>query len=344
VSGEGLPDVRLGPGEEFDLIRELLGRRAPSPGVSVGPGDDGAVLEGGLVVSVDLSVEDVHFRRDWLPPRAVGYRAAMAGLSDLAAMAARPLGVLVAYALPEDRPREVALELHAGVDEACRAVGAPVLGGDVTRSPGPLVIDVVSLGRAERPLLRRGARPGDEVWVTGRLGGAAAAVRLLTEGREPPAELEERYASPRARVSEALWLAETVGPSALIDLSDGLVGDAAHVAAASGVTLTLDVSAVPVEEGIRGAWEEREALELAVAGGEDYELMLTAATGAVPAVVESFETTFGVPLTRIGRVGEQGGHPVLIEWPDGSVTPPEVRAFDHLAGPTEASGGAEGGP
>jgi thiamine-monophosphate kinase len=295
----------LGPGVEFDLIRRFL---APAPAarqeVRVGPGDDAAVVAGeGIVLSTDLSVEDVHFRRAWLSAREVGYRAAGAALSDLAAMAARPIGVLASLAVPPADAGEFAAEVMAGVRGAAEAVGGTLLGGDLTRSPGPVVLDVTVVGDAAAPVVRAGARAGMEVWVTGELGAAALAVSLLLRGEEPPPAARRCFAAPQPRVREALWLAERGLPAAMLDLSDGLLGDAAHLATASEVAIVLDPAAIPVHPALAAAGlAPGEALELAVSGGEDYELCLCAEAGAGEAVREAFLAEFGVAHTRVGRV------------------------------------------
>ena len=328
---------RFGPGAEFELIRSFVGGgRALPPGVLVGPGDDCAVLEGGLVLGCDMTVEDVHFRRGWLDPWDIGYRAAAATLSDVAAMAADPLGVLVAYALPRDGGREMASALHDGVETASRSVGAGVVGGDVTASPGPLVVDVTAVGRADAPVRRSGVREGDELWVTGRLGAAAAAVRLLMEGTEPPETLRRAWIRPRPRIAEARWLAAHAPLEALIDLSDGLAGDAAHLAAASGVTVVVDGDAVPVAAGVADAvGGDAEALELALGGGEDYELLLAVPPGALDDAATAFRDTFGLPLTRVGTARPRDDDaPVLLQ-PAGGGPPAPLRSggWDHFAEP-----------
>jgi thiamine-monophosphate kinase len=300
----------LGPGVEFDLIRRFLASApAARQGVRVGPGDDAAVVTGeGIVLSTDLSVEDVHFRRAWLTAREVGYRAAGAALSDLAAMAARPIGVLASLAVPPADAGEFAAEVMAGVRGAAEAVGGALLGGDLTRSPGPVVLDVTVVGDAAEPVVRGGARPGMEVWVTGELGAAALAVSLLLRGEAPPPPARRCFAAPEPRVREARWLAERGVPAAMLDLSDGLLGDAAHLAAASGVALVLDPAAIPVHPALAAAGlASGEALEMAVSGGEDYELCLCAEAGAGEAVREEFLAEFGVKLTRVGRVEAGAG-------------------------------------
>ncbi len=149
----GRPHVRLGPGPEFDLIRELLGEDpSVSPDILAGPGDDCAVLEGGILVSADLAVEGVHFRREWISLEEAGFRAAAAGLSDLAAMAGEPMGILISMALEPSEAHAAAKELQRGAAEACRREGVSILGGDLSGSPGPMVMDVVALGRSKTPI------------------------------------------------------------------------------------------------------------------------------------------------------------------------------------------------
>jgi thiamine-monophosphate kinase len=330
--------IRLGPGAEFDLIRRFVadaGRmsRGEAPGVRVGPGDDCAVVAGdGIAITTDMVVEDIHFRRAWLPPADIGYHAAAAALSDLAAMAARPIGILASVALGPGDEAGYGAELMDGVAAAADAEAATLLGGDLTRSPGPLVVDIVAVGEAARPVLRSGARPGDEVWVTGQLGAAAAAVAAWIEGRDPPAAARAAFARPRPRTREALWLAERRVPTAMVDLSDGIVGDAGHIAAASGVRLVLRASALPVAHAARevggeavGPGGATGATRLAAAGGHDYELCFTASPGAGAAVVDEIRARFGVALTRVGAV-EEGSGAVLVDQ-DGA--PLALAAFQH---------------
>lgn len=318
--------TELGRGAEFDLIRRFLEGAGSSHTVVVGPGDDAAVLAGGIVVSVDMAVEGVHFRRAWLEADEIGYRAAAAALSDLAAMAAEPLAVLAAVAFPPEDVPATATAVVAGLREAVEEASAVLVGGDVTRSPGPMVLDVTVLGRAETPVLRRGARPGDALWVTGSLGGAAAAVRALRAGRAPSVGSRAAFARPRPRWREARWLADRVPLRAMIDLSDGLAGDVTHLAAAGGVRITVDAQRVPVHPGAAEGRPAAEALDLALAGGEDYELCFAAPAGAVEPVADAFRDAFDIPLTEVGHVTEGSGSAVL--GPDGVELRPA--AFTHF--------------
>jgi thiamine-monophosphate kinase len=325
--------IGLGPGAEFDLIRRFLeGHQVARPDVRVGPGDDCAVVVGdGIAVSADLSVEGVHFRRDWLRPEEIGQRAAAAAISDLAAVAARPIGVLASLALPDADVPDVAVEIMAGVRRVAEEAGAALLGGDVVRSPDSLVLDIVVLGEAPRPVLRSGARPGDALWVTGRLGGAAAAVESWRQGRTPVPAAREAFARPRPRVIEARWLAERGVLHALIDLSDGLGGDVAHLAAASGVRIVLDLARIPLHPAaLEVAASPEDALRLALAGGEDYELCFAAPRGAVDALAPEFEARFGVPLSRVGEIEEGDG--VYQRRDDGSIESLAVTGYRHFEG------------
>ncbi|GBD33577.1 MAG: hypothetical protein KatS3mg081_0714 [Gemmatimonadales bacterium] len=293
------PHIDLGPGAEFDRIRAIwrrLGERASDLG------DDAHVLEldgRRLAVSTDASVEGTHFRVGWLQPFEIGWRAAVASLSDLAAVAADPRGVLVSVGVPRDWPEEHLSDLMEGVGEAAAEVGAKVWGGDLVRAE-LLMIDVVSVGVCEgEPVLRRGAQPGDGLWVTGKLGGCFVAVAAWNAGREPDWWARERFARPRPRVQEARWLRDR-GAKALIDISDGLVGDAGHLAAASGVGIVIDVDHVPVHPSV-------EVSDIALVSGEEYELLVALPAEFDASAALEFSERFSLTLTRIGHVDGESG-------------------------------------
>jgi len=338
-----LPRISLGEGGEFDLIRRLIGpEEALLPGVLIGPGDDCTVLEGGLVVSTDLTVEGVHFRRDWLTPEEVGFRATAAALSDVAAMAAEPVGVLLSMALDPSRAAEEAVLVQAGAQKACRGEGIQILGGDLAGSPGGLVLNVVALGRSESPILRNGTQAGDEIWVTGVLGGSGAAVALLEKGMTLSQDLRMAFASPRPRMREALWLATRVPLHGLIDLSDGLAGDAGHLAAASHLSLVLRREAIPCHPALTAkpslfpvldSDDLGAPLHFALEGGEDYELCFTVPPGVTGEWVGPFREHFGIPLTKVGRVTEGSG--VFLESSDGEISPLTRTGFSHFPGKEE---------
>jgi thiamine-monophosphate kinase len=289
----------MGPGREFDAIRDLVSRWGPR---ASGIGDDAAVLglEHGeqVVVSTDTSVEDVHFRRGWLTPEEIGWRATMAGLSDLAAMGARPLGVVVALTVPESwRPDLGAI--GDGIGGAAAAVDTPIVGGDLNAAP-MLSLGVTAVGASRAPVRRAGATAGDELWVTGVLGGPGAALADLSAGTTPAAETRARFARPIARVAEGQWLAAH-GARAAIDVSDGLVADARHVAEASGVSLTIELGLLPCIAGVTPI--------AAAASGEEYELLVALPRGFD---ATAFVETCGTMLTRIGEVVDGPRGEVLV--------------------------------
>jgi len=284
-----LHNIPLGYGGEFDVISAALRRWGP---LAAGVGDDCAVFDAPdgerLVLSVDTAVEGVHFRRHWLSPEEIGYRAATAALSDLAAMAARPMGLAIALTLP-DAWRDDFLALCDGIGDATRMAGAQIIGGDLSRG-AELSLAITVVGHAASPLSRRGARVGDALWVTGRLGGPLLALRAWECGAVPPAECRARFAHPVARFDEARWLVAH-GVTAGLDLSDGLVSDATHLAAASGLRLVIDLDRLPVLAPA--------SADDAARSGEEFEL---AVTGPATLDAAAFASQFGIPLTRVGVV------------------------------------------
>lgn len=298
---------QLGPGREFDLIRSAVEGQARShPALRLGPGDDAAVIspDHAVVLSTDLSIEGVHFRADWLTPSEIGYRAATAALSDLAAMAARPIGVLASIGVDIDRSDEWVPAVAAGIRSAAEGCLGVVLGGDLSRVPpkSPLVIDITAVGEADAPVERSTARPGDEVWVTGELGWPAHAVASWEAGERPEPAARDRFATPTVRWREAAWLHEHQAVHAMIDISDGVLADSAHLAAASSVRVTLDSDRLPVPSALIDAVGDVEARRLAATGGEEYELLFSSPPGALRPLLAEFEKRFGVGLKCVGEV------------------------------------------
>jgi thiamine-monophosphate kinase len=320
ASGQSLA---LGPGAEFDRIRgviDALGQRA------AGLGDDCALLpsgEGFVALSTDLSVEGVHFRPDWLSLEEVGWRAAAAALSDLAAEGAEATGVLSAITLPATAGERELLQVMSGVGAAADFAGAKVIGGDLSSGPGwSLAITVV--GRAQHPVTRAGARPGDGLWLTGALGGSRAALAAWRRGAVPSAESRRCFAHPEPRISAGRWLAGR-GARAMIDLSDGLAGDAAHLAAASAVRLDIDLGLLALGPEVNEEAErlQQSAQEFAAQGGEDYELLV-----ALPPHFRDtaeFVRDCGIRLREVGKVEPGNGVRLLL---DGR--PVGLKGYDHF--------------
>lgn len=322
----GAPHAALGAGREFDAVRAMLARWGD---LARGVGDDAAVLEDWpagerLVVSTDASVEAVHFHRAWLTAAEIGWRAAAGALSDLAAMGARPLAVLFAAVVPESWRAELP-GVADGVGAAVREAGGVIVGGDLTAGR-ELALTLTVIGAAAHPVTRAGARPGDALYVTGRLGGPLRALRAFERGDAPDPDDRARFAHPHARIAAGRWLAAH-GARALVDVSDGLAADLAHVAAASRVRCVLDPERVP---RVRGA-----SVLDALASGEEYELAC-AAPGDLDTTACARDT--GVPLTRIGHVeGAGAGDGLRVTLRDAGPPGPGQRVdlppgHDHFTG------------
>lgn len=325
---------RMKPGPEFDRIRAFIAAvRAASASVEIPPGDDAAVIrwpsDQSVVLSSDAFVEGVHFKRAWLRWEAVGYRATAAALSDLAAMAARPVGVLISLMVPPETEESMLVALGEGVGECLRRHETGLLGGDLAHSPSVVAIDVCAVGSSCSPISRGGASEGDEIWLTGAVGGAATAVRAWGRSMEPDPRARAAFERPTARIAEAIWLAEHADLTALIDLSDGLAGDARQIAAASEVRLRIDLDAVPLAPPLSEYANRDAALGLALAGGEDYELLFCSEEGSLETVRAEFERRFEIRLTKVGAVEEGEG----VAWTSasGASVPAGLDGFDHFA-------------
>ncbi|REE99067.1 thiamine-phosphate kinase [Thermomonospora umbrina] len=308
-----MPTITIGELGEFGLIERLTARLPQGPAVALGPGDDAAVIaapDGRVVATSDLLVEGRHFRRDWSGPYDIGRKAAAQNLADVAAMGARPTALLLGLAAPADTEVAWVLELADGLREECGPVGASVAGGDVVRAP-QVVLAVTALGDlgGGPPLTRSGARPGDVVAVRGRLGFASAGLELLTRGIDGPAELLDAHRRPRPPY-EAGPQARALGATALVDVSDGLVQDLGHIAAASGVRVELDGAALPVPESFGP-----NGLRHVLTGGDDH-----AFAGTFPP-----EVALPPEWSVVGRVTAGGPAGVLV---DGR--PPGAGGWDHF--------------
>ncbi|MBI1809897.1 MAG: thiamine-phosphate kinase [Gemmatimonadetes bacterium] len=314
------PHLSFGPGTEFDTVRAMLARWGST---AQGAGDDGALLDvpagRQLVVSTDTVVEDVHFRRGWITSEEIAYRAGAAAISDLAAMGAEPLAMTIALTLP-DAWRDQSMALADGIGAIARTCGMPIVGGDLS-SGRELSIGVTVLGTVEPggALTRAGAVAGQALWVTGSLGSSRLAVQAFERGLQPSATHRERFVHPEPRLREARWLAAH-GATAAIDISDGVASDAAHVAAASRVSLTLHLDLLPLAPGASPVEAAR--------SGEEYELLV-----AAPASLDAaaFERAFGVPLTRVGEVEAAGSAGAGVDTRLGDEHVPLPRGHDHFA-------------
>jgi len=323
---------------ERELIARIQARLPPAPGwLLVGIGDDAAVVEPernrAEVLTVDALIEGVHFDRAFVPPDAIGHRALAVNLSDLAAMGAAPRLALLSLALPPALSIADFDALVAGLTALAERTRVHVVGGNLTRSTGPLMIDMSVTGtvKPRQVLERSGARPGDELYVSGTVGSAAAGLQLLRDDARlmtDDGRLVTAYLRPEPRVRLGLMLARNRAASACMDLSDGLSDAVYQIAEASGVGARIDAGALPIEPCAREVLAARGAdpVAEAITGGDDYELLVAVrprTRGRLAAAIRHG----GVPLTRIGVCTEDGA---IILCRDGTDTPLPNGGYRHF--------------
>jgi thiamine-monophosphate kinase len=315
-STRGLSRVRLGIGDDCALLR-------------LNPGEE-------LAVTTDLSLEGRHFRLDWHPPESVGHRTLARGLSDLAAMGARPVAAFLSLGLPRELteasrssrpwPKTWVARFFDGLLALAAQHGVPLAGGDLAESPLAVadIVLAVSVPRGQA-LLRSGARPGDRIYVTGSLGGAAAELAALGQSpqrfaRATQASKTAPHLYPQPRLAQGLWLRKHQKASAAMDLSDGLSTDLARLCAESGVAAEVDRAALPLAAGTTSA--------MALHGGEDYELLFTA-----PQSAKLPKSIAGVKITAIGRIlSANPRKPRVFLRTEKGAEPLEPQGWEHFSG------------
>jgi thiamine-monophosphate kinase len=280
--------------------RTLRSERA----VRAGIGDDCAVLrlaaQQEFLVTTDFSLEGIHFRRDWHPPESVAHRCLTRGLSDIAAMGGKPLAAFLSLAIPKDLPQSWVRRFFRSLIRLAKKFGVTLAGGDTAESPRGILADIIVVGAAPtgKSVLRSGARPGDRIFVSGKLGASAAAVLRMQQKKpkkKPNPRDYSRHFFPEPRVEVGRILRQNRLASAMIDTSDGLSTDLAHLCEESGVGAQLDAALIPRASVGKPAYKVD--LDLALHGGEDYELLFTSPPGKrVPTQVA------GVALTQIGHI------------------------------------------
>ncbi|MEW4567521.1 thiamine-phosphate kinase [Tautonia sp. JC769] len=313
-----MPNAPIG---EFEIIRRIQERASSHPGVILGIGDDAAILrppadDAPIVVTTDMLLDGRHFTLSEHGPEAVGYKCLAVNLSDIAAMAARPVAAFVSVALPRQDAPSIAEGLMSGMAPLADRFGVCLAGGDTNAWDGPLVVCVTVTGEAvpPGPIRRSGARPGDAVLVTGPLGGS----------------LLGRHLRPEPRITEALELIKRAPLHALIDLSDGLASDLVHILDRSGgLGATIDADAVPMHPDARALAlrSGRPPLDHALADGEDFELCLVVAPEVAEGLLAS--PPAGVSLSRVGTIESEPG--LRLRRPDSRIEPIRLKGFDHLA-------------
>jgi thiamine-monophosphate kinase len=323
---------------ERELIARIRGQLPPAPGwMLVGIGDDAAVVEPERnrveVLTVDALVEGIHFDRAFAPPDAIGHRALAVNLSDLAAMGAAPRLALLSMALPAPLPLADFDAIVAGFTALAARHRLHVAGGNLTRSPGPLMIDVTVMGTVKRrqALTRGGARPGDDIYVSGSLGSARAGLCALQSAISIQQSTIDAYLRPEPRLALGVHLARNRAASACMDLSDGLADGLRQMAEASGVGMIIDAAALPIEPAARAFFAARgtHGVTQALTGGDDYELLF-AVRPRTQRRLSAATKRGGVPLTRIGRCTAERG--VTLRGEAGSAMDLEdlPRGFTHF--------------
>jgi thiamine-monophosphate kinase len=302
--------VPLNEKQLIERIRRKAGRLGAR--VEVGIGDDCAVLRlpagHETLVTTDFSLEGVHFRREWHPADSVGHRCLARGLSDIAAMGGTPRAAFLSLALPADLPQSWVDGFVGGLIKLAKRYSVELAGGDTAQSPDGVLADIVVLGSVPRgqAILRSGARPGDLIYVTGNLGAAIGDLQQLRAGKKLRPEAHRKHFYPEPRIAVGQVLREKKLASAMIDISDGLSTDLSHICEESGVGAEIDADALPLAARFGGR-----ALELALHGGDEYELLFTAhAKQLIPKAI------VGVKITQIGEVVRSKQMKLL--QPDGS--------------------------
>ncbi|MFQ6015848.1 MAG: thiamine-phosphate kinase [Anaerolineae bacterium] len=335
--------MKIGELGEFGLI-DRLSRLLPQQGadVVVGVGDDVAVLRTSqgkyLLVTCDIQLEGSHFLRDSITPHQLGRKAVAINLSDIAAMGGVPRHLLISLGLPQETTVEYVDALYHGFREEATTFGVDIVGGNMARSPEGLIIDIFLLGEVEPEhlLLRSGARPGDRVLVTGRLGEAAAGLALFLDAalecHEVDAQqVKEAFLTPTPRVIEGQVIGRSGLATAMIDISDGLANDLRHICQSSGVGARLWAEGLPISPTTRrvAALVGKDAQEMALHGGEDYELLFTTSPDRADELSAAVTRESGTPVTVIGEIVSQE-EGVKLSLAEGDTVPLVPGGWDHF--------------
>lgn len=312
------------PDGEKELIRQIRRRVAKGPAVVTGIGDDAAVLRipGGhqVLVTTDFSIEKVHFRREWHPPGVVGWRCLARGLSDIAAMGGEPQAAFLSLALSRDVPQKWVSDFLRGLLELARKHRIPLAGGDTAQSADGIQADIVVVGSVpmRKAVLRSGAKPDQDIYVSGELGGSAAVLGRLRKGLRL-GRGDSRRLRPQPRVEVGRWLRRSGNASAMIDISDGLSTDLEHICKESHVGAQIELGAIPLAQIGGGDFVD---LNCALHGGDDYELLFTSARRLPPKIE-------GVPITRIGRTTAATG--MMLVDTNGKAEVLKARGWEHFS-------------
>lgn len=312
------------PLKEKLLIDRIRRTARGNRSVGTGIGDDCAVLRlprsHEALVTTDFSLEDVHFRREWHPSDSVGHRCLARGLSDIAAMGGVPRAAFLSLALPPDLSQKWVDQFVAGLLKLAKRYSVPLAGGDTAQSPAGILADIVVLGSAPagKAILRSGAKPGDLLYVTGALGSSSSALNRLRDGEKLKPKSHPKHFYPEPRIAIGQFLREKKLASAMIDISDGLSTDLAHICDESKVGAVVYGNSLPMANGLGDG-----GLQLALHGGEEYELLFTAKPGRrIPKEIG------GVPITRIGEMVRE--RQMKLAQPDGTAMILRSAGWQHF--------------
>jgi thiamine-monophosphate kinase len=316
---------------EFPFLRRLRDRVPSAQRVVLGLGDDCAALSlsGVTLCTTDALIEDVHFRREWTTFSVLGEKAFAVNASDIAAMGGEPTFALLSLGVPQTCEVEDLDAFFDGFIEAATACGAALIGGNLSAAPC-LMLSVTLLGRAQHgAVTRSGARVGDDLYVTGTLGDAALGLRLLQAGRDDPEarSITARFLSPSARLTVGREVAARHLATAMIDVSDGLLQDLGHLCEESHVGAVIEAPALPLSAGYRALLGAQD-WDIALTGGEDYELLFSAPVERRTAVQELIQVSDCL-ITRIGSIVPEA-ESLRVRGPGGAVYTPEHSGYDHF--------------
>jgi thiamine-monophosphate kinase len=329
---------------EFDLIKRMsAGLTSTGRPVIAGIGDDSAALHPPMgkiqLVTSDMLVENVHFRLDTASPFQIGWRSLAVNISDIAAMGGEPTYAFVSIGLPRETTVEFVDELYSGMRKIAEIYSVDIVGGDTVSSP-QLIINVALLGEVEQEtlILRSGAKTGDALVVTGDLGGSEAGLAILERGLPEGqtfvsvAPDTRKHLMPVPRVREGRLLAKSGYVTSMIDISDGLASEVHHICEASGTGARLYMEKIPISNNVQSIAEYigKQPHDLALYGGEDFELLFTCQPDKVSLLAEEILKDSATPLTAIGQIVEIS-HSITIEDVSGKVIPLEPRGYDHFA-------------
>ncbi|SEA38287.1 thiamine-phosphate kinase [Desulfuromusa kysingii] len=317
--------------EEFELIRWIQQQAGNGAHLALGIGDDCSIQpqqpDRDLLTSIDLLIEDIHFKREWSNMFDLGRKSAAVNISDIAAMGGTPQSVFLGIGRPKTIDDTEIKEFLSGFLAEIKTYGAVLTGGDSCGSPGPLMISVTVQGEVPTgdAICRQGASYGDAIYVSGSLGDSALALHQLQHGRQPDAYLKQRFHTPTPRVALGQELSKRHLATAMLDVSDGLIADLGHILAASNVGAELNLDAIPLSAAFKRLLDDDSALiDFALAGGEDYELVFTSP-------LKDLDQHINLPLavTRIGSISQQPG--LHIRQTNGEPYHCRRGGFDHFS-------------